>query len=181
MERNKKFSNAVCHTKCRWGLAGDKPWDSDVPSHTETNSILGCITSNARRLREAIFPFYSTLMMPHLEPCVYFQASHRKSHGQTADIFLESKGWYWDCLGQRKEDLGGSFHVHKNLRGGWKEDRAWYSQSCPVGGLEEMGTSWVRGYSLWISGSISSLLGCLNHSEVVQEKLWSHLEVVLDS
>lgn len=31
MERNKKFWNAVYHIKCKLGLAGDKPWDSDVP------------------------------------------------------------------------------------------------------------------------------------------------------
>ncbi|KAJ7400293.1 hypothetical protein BTVI_106516 [Pitangus sulphuratus] len=53
----------------QWALAAQK-----------TNRALGCIKSSvASRSREAILPFYSTLVRPHLECCIQLWCpQHRK-------------------------------------------------------------------------------------------------------
>jgi len=48
----------------------DMSWQRVLTAQA-ANCILGCIKrSVASRAREGILPLYSTLMRPHLEPCV---------------------------------------------------------------------------------------------------------------
>lgn len=143
------------------------------PCHTESNDILGCIRSDARRLREISSPSaqhwwdhtwspvsISKLLIIRVVDTLGISSLWEKGDTGTA-YATEEKTWMV------------FFSAYKILRGGWKEDRARFIQMCPVTGLEAMGTSWIRGYSLWISGSTFSLnwrvtepyRGCLREVE----------------